>query len=129
MRSGYCYLDFMSSTPAAVSAASAASADSTAAKVAKDAVLNANIAFICAMEASNKAAATEASRGKALSLVKSLRSAKTAAMAAAAVAINTTSKKGFIETAVSLEKQARGMEAMIELPPSGVSRMVFGSSA
>ena len=66
------------------------------------------------MEAANKAAATEASRGKALSLVKSLRRAKTAAMAAAAVAINASSKKGFIETAVSLEKQARGMEAMID---------------
>ena len=35
-------------------------------------------------------------------------------MAASAVAINAASKKGFIETAVSLEKQARGMEALIE---------------
>jgi hypothetical protein len=66
------------------------------------------------MEAYNKAAATEASRDKALSLVKSIRRAKTAAMAAAAVAINAASKKGFIETAVSLENQARGMEALIE---------------
>ena len=35
-------------------------------------------------------------------------------MAAAAVSINAASKKGFVETAVSLEKQARGMEALIE---------------
>ena len=103
------------SASTAVSVASATvSTDTTAAKVAKDAVLNANIASICAMEAYNKAAATEASRGKALSLVKSLRRAKTAAMAAAAVSINAASKKGFVETAVSLEKQARGMEALIE---------------
>jgi hypothetical protein len=63
MRSGYCDLDIMSSPPAAVSAASAASAaDTTASKVARDAVLNANIASICAMEASNKAAATATRR-------------------------------------------------------------------
>ncbi len=59
-----------------------------------------------------KISPTEASRGKALSLVKSLRSARTEAMAAAAVAINAASKKGFIETAVSLEKQARGMSTL-----------------
>ncbi len=47
-------------------------------------------------------------------MVKSLRYAKAVAMAASAVAINTASKKGFIETAVSLEKQARGIEALIE---------------
>jgi hypothetical protein len=47
-------------------------------------------------------------------MVKSLRHAKAVAMAASAVAINAASKKGFIETAVSLEKQARGIEALIE---------------
>ena len=102
------------STASAASSASTASSASATAKLAKDAVLNANFASICAMEAFNKAAATEASRGKALSLVKSIRRAKTAAMAAAAAAVNAASKKGFVETAVSLEKQARAMEALIE---------------
>ncbi len=37
-------------------------------------------------------------------MVKSLRHAKAVAMAASAVAMNAASKKGFIETAVSLEK-------------------------
>ena len=109
------------STTASVLAASAASAASSAADstestaaVAKKAVLNANIAAVCAMEAINKAAAAEASRRKAMAMVTSIRHAKAAAMAASAVAINAVSKKGFIETALSLEKQARGMEALIE---------------
>jgi hypothetical protein len=52
-----------------------------------------------------------------MSLVKSLRRAKTAAMAAAAVAINAASKKGFIESAVPATREApakRGREAGLE---------------
>ena len=52
--------------------------------------------------------------GLGQALVKSIRRAKTAAMAAAAAAVNAASKSGFVETAVSLEKQARAMEALIE---------------
>ena len=70
------------------------------------------MAAICAMEATNKAAAAEASSLKAVAMVKSLRHAKAVAMAASAVAINAASKKGFIETAVSLEKpREAGREA------------------
>ena len=53
-----------------------------------------------------------ASKPASRAMVKSLRHAKAVAMAASAVAINAASKKGFIETAVSLEKpREAGREA------------------